>query len=196
MSAGPFDPRTGAWAVRIDRTSPRHMGVIDDQPLPGGRGFVGVAHRVPAIPPGSIPRDPGYIELEQLSPTDGKLPGYPVEVRLYPDRRLGLGLFREKPVVMTDWRVPVDEWFYVVVEVVNGAPATQRLWAFDATDRLAAEVAIELTTRRVWPHATRTAQKVGGSTAALVPLDTYADDWFISTEFEGPLRIGPRAGPR
>jgi hypothetical protein len=195
VEAGPFGPRTGVQAVRIDRTSPNHMGVIADLPLPEGRAFIGVAHRVPAFSPAAIPPDPGHLQLEQLSVTDGELPGMALEVRLYPDRRLGLGLFRDDAVTMAEWAVPEDEWFYVVVEVANGAAATQRMWVFDEADQLKAQVEVALETRQSWAHEGRTAQKVGGSTASLEPLFTYADDWYVATELLGPLRIGEDGEP-
>lgn len=189
VEAGDFEARTGAQAVRIDRTSPNHMGVIADLPLPEGRAFVGAAHRIPELVAGTIPDDPGHLQLEQLSVTDGSLPGMALEVRLFPDRRLGLGLFRDDAVVMADWAVPVDEWFYVVVEVANGSPATQRMWLFDDNDQLMSEIEVPLQTRQSWAHEGRTAQKLGGSTASLKPLFTYVDDWYVATDFQGPLRI-------
>lgn len=189
VEAGPFGSRTGAQAVRIDRTSPEHMGVVADLPLPGGTAFIGVAHRVPAIPDGAIPTKPGHIQLEQLSPTDGKLAGWPVEVRLYPDRRLGLGRFKDDEVVMSDWQVPVDQWFYVVVEVANGPAAIQRMWIYDAEDNLVDEVEASLKTQDDGAHANRTAQKVGGSTPTLAPMYTYADDWYVATTLQGARRI-------
>lgn len=189
VETGLYDPRTGERAVRLDRTSPKHMGVIADLPLPEGRAFVGIAHRVPAIPAGAIPDQPGHLQLEQLSPTDGTLPAWTVEVRLYPDRRLGLALFRGDDVVMADWPVPEDEWFYVVVELAHGPQAVQRMWLYDADDRLRSEVAIPLKTEESWPHEGRTAQKIGGSTASRAPLYTYVDDWYVAERSLGPVRI-------
>lgn len=193
--AGAFDPRTGTWNVRIQRMNPNHMGVVADVPLPDGHGFIGVAHRVPAFPEGAIPAPPGHIQLEQLSPTDGRLPGWPVEVRIYPDRRLGLALFGGDEAALTDWAAPVDEWFYVVVEVVNGVDALQRMWVYDSNDELVAKVSARLDTRQTWPHAGRTAIKIGGTTTTLSPMETFADDWYVSTRFRGPLHIGPDGEP-
>lgn len=190
VETGPFAARTGPGALRIGRQGPEHMGVIADLGLPAGHAFIGVAHRVPAIPEGAIPAD-RFIQLQQMSPTDGTLPGFTVEVRLYPDRRLGLALFRAEEAVKTDWQVPVDAWFYVVVEVASGPEATQRMWVYDPQDRLVAEVAATLGSRQSTEHPRRTAQKVGGTRPTLAPMDTYADDWFISTAFRGPTRIGP-----
>lgn len=184
---GSFGGRTGDRAVRIDRTSPEHMGVLSDQPLPGGGAFVGVAHRVPALPDGTIKASPGHIQIMQLSPTDGEIRGHAVEVRLYPDRRLGLALHRGDDVAIVDWPVPVDEWFYVVVQLVNGTEATQRMWVYDSDDRLAASTSIVLDNTQ---GGGRTAQKIGGSSPTTRPLYTYADDWYISTTFLGPARIG------
>ncbi|MGH2554406.1 MAG: hypothetical protein ACRDHO_01640 [Actinomycetota bacterium] len=194
--AGPYGSRTGDWAARIQRMTPSHQGVIANAPLADGHGFIGVAHRIPAIPPGAIPAFPGHIQLEQLSPTDGILPGWPLEVRLYPDRRLGLALFQERhEVAIVDWRVPVDEWFYVVVEIANGARAQQRMWLYGPRGSLQAKVSIRLNTRQRWPHATRTAHKIGGNTSTLVPMYTYADDWYISETFLGPVRIDEQGSP-
>jgi hypothetical protein len=195
VDAGPYRPRTGASAARIPRDASQHMGVIAVVPLRAGRAFVGVAHRIPSIPKGAIPSEPGYIQLEQLSPTDGVLHGWPVEVRLYPDRRLGLALFEARNVVLSDWRVPVDGWFYVVVKVANGSPALQRMWVYDSQDRLVDMISASLVTQVSWPHQTRAAQKIGGTTATLVPLYSYADDWYISTQLRGPLRIGRNGLP-
>ncbi|MGQ0669173.1 MAG: hypothetical protein ACT4PO_05815 [Actinomycetota bacterium] len=195
VETGPFGARTGESCARIGRVNPVHVGVIALVPLPEGHAFIGVAHRVPAIPAGAIPAEPGYLEIEDLSPTDGVLPGWPVEVRLYPDRRLGLALFRGTEVALTDWRVPLDEWFYVVVEVANGEEATQRMWVYDSQDEVVAKVSIGLDTRVDWPHADRIAHKIGGNTSTLVPMSTCADDWYISTSFRGPMRIGPDGSP-
>lgn len=169
------------------------MGVLSAVPIPDGHGFVGVGVLVPEFPPGAFPdvggRDPN-IQLMQLTPTDGVLPGVPVEVRLFEDRSLGLGLHSDQShTVMSDWDVPVDEWFYVVVEVTNGAPAPQRMWIYDSEDRLVDEVVAPLETRQEWVHQGRTAQKVGGSTTTDVPMYTYYDDWYIATENMGPIHI-------
>jgi hypothetical protein len=195
VEAGPFRPRTGDGAVRIDRSSENHMGVIADQPLPDGRAFVGIAFRIPEIPAGAIPDDPGHLQLLQLSPTDGLLPGWPVEVRLYADRTLGLARFRDGDAVHTSWRAPVDEWFYVVVEVVNGDAADQRLSVYGPDDRVAEQVVARLDTHEPGPHEHRTAQKVGGNTASLVAFDTFADDWYIAERDHGPLRIDAGGRP-
>lgn len=190
VETGPFDPRTGLQAVRIDRTSPQHMGVVTDTSLPEGNGFVGAAHRIPAIPDGAIRTD---IQLMQLSPSASGTPGRPVEVRFLPDRRLGLALHQGDDVVVTEWPAPVDQWFYIVVEVANGTRATQRMWVYGPDDQLVEEVEIVLDT--VTGGRGRTAQKVGGSTATLAPLHTYADDWYVSTTMRGPLRIGEGGAP-
>jgi hypothetical protein len=190
VEAGAFDCRTGAGCVRIQRmASGNHMGVIADLPLPDGHAFVGVAHRVPELPAGAIPDDPGYVQLEQLSPTDGALPAWPVEVRLYPDRTLGLALFQGSEVARTDWRVPIDRWFSIVVEVSNGIGAVQRMWVYDEDDALAERVALEADTELSWAHAYRTAQKVGGTVSTRLPLFTYADDWYVSSSSHGPARV-------
>ncbi len=197
LETGEFDCRTGPGCLRIGRQSHSHMGVIREVPLPGGHAFISVAHRVPEIPEGAIPSDRGYLELLQLSPTDGDpgRPGYPVEVRLFPDRRLGLALYREKDVGRTRDPIPVDEWFTTIVELTNGAPAVQRMWVYDASDRLVDYVEIELRSAQPWAHADRTAQKVGGATSTLVPMYTFEDDWYIAESFMGPLKLTETGTP-
>jgi hypothetical protein len=194
--AGPYEPRTGEWAARIPRMTPSHQGVIADVPLENGHAFIGVAHRIPAIPPGAIPSNRGHIQIEQLSPTDGMLPGWPVEVRLYPDRRLGLALFEDRQVVaMADYRIPEDEWFYVVVEVSNGTRATQRMWVYGPNGEVEATVETRLNTRGSERAGRRTAHKIGGNTSTLVPMYTYADDWYISNTNLGPVQIDKEGRP-
>ena len=198
-TSGSYEGRSGDSVLRLERMSLEHMGVVTDVPLPGGHGFVGVASRIPAFPQGAISESEeshGHIQLLQLSPTDGRLPAMPVEVRLFADRRLGIGLFKDKnETAMSDWRVPVDEWFYIVVELNNGAPAPQRLWIYDSDDRLVDKVVTSLHTQQVWSHQRRTAHKVGGSTTTLTSMYTYHDDWYIATEFKGPVRISPTGSP-
>jgi len=190
VEAGPYEPRSGEWAARIPRMTPSHQGVIANVPLENGHAFIGVAHRIPAIPPGAIPDNRGHIQIEQLSPTDGVLPGWPVEVRLYPDRRLGLALFGDREfVAMADYRIPVDEWFYVVVEVSNGTRARQRMWIYGPGGELEATVSAWLNTRGFERAGRRTAHKIGGNTSTLIPMYTYADDWYISSKNLGPIRI-------
>ncbi|MBI4259619.1 MAG: hypothetical protein HY658_03540 [Actinobacteria bacterium] len=191
VETGPWGCRTGAACVRIQRMSPEHMGVIAEVPIPGGHAFVGVAHRIPELPEGAFDPAVGYIELEQLSPTDGTIPGYPVEVRLYEDRRIGLALLRDRQAALSEWRVPVDDWFYVVVELSNGSPAPVYMWIYDDRDRLVDQVAVSLDTARPWGHADRFAHKLGGNTSTLAPVYTYVDDWYVATEFLGPLHVEP-----
>ncbi|MCA1727202.1 MAG: hypothetical protein LC722_06015 [Actinobacteria bacterium] len=197
LETGSFDCRTGPGCLRIARVSHSHMGVIREVPLPEGHAFVGLSNRIPEIPQGAIPPDPGYLELLQLSPTDGgfDLPGYPLEVRLFPDRRLGLALFRQKDVAITRDPVPVDEWFSLVVEVTNGMGATQRLWVLDAAGNVTGMAEIQLDTGQNWPHSERTAQKLGGNTSALEAFDTFHDDWWIARTYLGPVGIDPSGRP-
>jgi hypothetical protein len=75
--------------------------------------------------------------------------------------------------------------------VTNGSQAAQRMWVYDAEDNEVARVSARLDTNRAWAHGQRTADKIGGVTSTRVPMYTYADDWYISTTFHGPLRIGP-----
>lgn len=196
VEAGPFDCRTGEGCVRIQRLNQEsHMGVIALAPFPMGHAFVGSAQRVPATLQGVIPSDPGYIQLMQLSPTDGQLPAWPVEVRLFADRTLGLALFRGPEAASTTWRAPVDEWFYMVVEVSNGIGVPQRMWVYDASDQLVEKVVVRLDTSERWIHGNRSAHKIGGVVSTLQPMYTYADDWYISTESQGPLHIGADGEP-
>jgi hypothetical protein len=196
------DARTGARCLEIQRrNTEQHMGVLGIAPLPEGSAYVGAAHRVPEIPEGAIPARTGYIELTQITPSDGQLPGWPVEVRLHADRRISLAGFEvariesEPQAVVTGWRAPVDEWFYLVLRVTNGVDAEQALWVYDDDDDLVAGASLTLTTRREWGHATRVAQKVGGVTSTTVPMVTYADDWYVAEGFHGPLRVGPDGKP-
>jgi hypothetical protein len=194
--AGPYEPRTGEWAARIPRMTPSHQGVIANVPLKNGHAFIGVAHRIPAIPAGAIPSNRGHIQIEQLSPTDGELPGWPVEVRLYPDRRLGLSLFGDRRfVAMADYRIPVDEWFYLVVEISNGTRARQRMWIYGPTGEVESTVTARLNTRAFPRAGRRTAQKIGGNTSTLAPMYTYADDWYIADKNLGPVRIDKDGRP-
>lgn len=199
--SGEFSCRTGPNCLKLQRMNREiHVAVIGKAPAPGGRAFIGVAHRIPEFPPGVLPERRGYLELEQLNPTDGSIPGWAVEVRIYPDRRLGLGLSQvdvrpEDDFVLTDWRAPVDEWFYVVVGIANGAPATQRMWVYGSGDRLVERVSIDLTTRIEWVHENRAAQKIGGSASTELPFVTFVDDWYVATEFFGPLHIDANGRP-
>ncbi len=201
VESGGYDCRTGAMCVRLQRMNPdSHVGVLAVAAIPGGRAFVGVALRIPEIPVGAIPDRLGYLELEQLTPTDGSLPAWPVEVRIYPDRRLGLGVARVVPsasdaVALTTWKVPVNAWFDVVVEISNGDPAMQRMWVYGPDDRLVDRVSVLLPTRVDWVHGNRIAQKIGGRTSTDVPMLTFADDWYMATTFMGPLHIGADGAP-
>jgi hypothetical protein len=200
VESGAFGCRTGEMCIRLQRMNREmHVGILAPAPAPAGRAFIGAAHRVPEVPAEAIPERPGYLELMQMTPTDGALSGWPVEVRLYPDRRLGLALAQGRTpggtVAMTEWAAPVDEWFYVVVEISNGDPATQRMWVFGPDDRLVERVSLPLTTSVEWTHGMRTAQKVGGRTSTEVPMLTYADDWYVAEEFHGPLHIDADGTP-
>lgn len=200
--SGEFSCRTGRMCLRFQRMNREmHVAVISPAPAVGGRAFIGAAHRIGEIPDGAFERL-GYLELMQLNPTDGSesLPAWPVEVRIYEDRRLGLGLSQvdvtpESTVVMTDWKAPVDEWFYIVVEIANGDPATQRMWVYGPDDQLAERVSVSLTTRIEWVHDNRAAQKVGGSVSSELPMFTYADDWYVASTFQGPLHIDANGAP-
>lgn len=196
VEAGPCDARTGEWCIRINRMSRSHMGVVTRLPLPEGHAFVGAAHRVPAIPEGAIQNPLGFVQLEQFSVTDGEVPGWVVEVRLYEDRRIGLALFRARDAaLLTTWRAPVDEWFYLVVELSNGDDAVQRVWVYDAKDQLVEKRSVRLDTRVEWAHGRRTYQKLGGTVTTPVTFNTFADDWYVATAFLGPLHIGPDGQP-
>jgi hypothetical protein len=194
-STGDYPARTGDSSARVQRMSTDHMGILHDVPIPDGHAFVGVAVQVPDFPSGAFPEVQGHdpnIQLMQLTPTDGKLPAVPVEVRLFEDRQIGIGLWSDKRhTVVSDWTVPVDEWFYIVVEINNGDPAPQRMWIYDSNDELVDQIEASLQTRQEWAHGGRTAQKVGGSTSTDTPMYTYYDDWYIATENMGPIHISP-----
>ena len=96
---------------------------------------------------------------------------------------------------MTTWTAPVDEWFYLVVEIVNGDPATQLMWVYGPDDRLVERVSIDLVTRVEWAHGDRTAQKIGCRTSSTTPFLTFADYWYVASRLEGPLRIGEDGAP-
>ncbi len=65
----------------------------------------------------------------------------------------------------------------------------------DMNDQLVSEASAQLDTRRVWVHAYRDADKIGGVTSTLAPMYTYADDWYIAAANEGPLHIGADGRP-
>jgi hypothetical protein len=178
--------------------SDTHMGIIAPLALPNGHGFIGVGARVPAFSSSAVPGGfgPGNIQLMQISPTDGRLPAMPVEVRLFPDRSIGIGLFSDKDnTVLSDWKVPVDQWFYMVVEVNNGTNAPVRMWLYDSNDRLMDKVTAQFATRQQWRHQGRAAQKVGGSSSTTSPMFTYYDDWYVATRFMGPVHISSTGEP-
>ena len=197
VETGPVHARTGKRAARIDRAVERgHMGVLALVQLPvDAPAYWGVAHRIPEIPSSAFdPRKP-YLEISQISPTDGRTPGWPVEVRIYEDRTLGLALWRSDDVARTTYRVPVDAWFYVVVEVRNGDEAAQRMWVYDEDDELVDEVELVGDTRVEWVHERRMGQKVGGNVSTPEHLYFYADDWYIAPKDRGPLHLDASGAP-
>lgn len=192
VRAGPFDCRTGEWCVEEQRgTGGEHVGVLSVVPVREGHAFVGCAFRVPELPAAQKP----FIELMQLSPSDGTQGVNPIEVRFsIADRTLSLGAFRGPDEPWTTWQAPANEWFYVVVEMAYGENATNRLWVYDANDQQVAQLEVSLVTAggrgRDLPR-----QKIGGVTNTLSDALTYADDWYIASENLGPLHIGPNGQP-
>jgi len=188
---GSYGPRTGAGDVRIDREGileadgqRTHMGVIAEVNLPSGHAFVGSAHRVPGFAPNEVE----YIQLAQITPSDGSGVAWPVEVRMYTaTRRLGLALWLGSQVAKTTWAAPVDRWFDVVVEVARSDAATLRLWVFDDADRLVDQVSIVADT--IAGDRGKARQKVGGTISTNSPMYTYADDWYFATTNLGPHHV-------
>ena len=190
---GDFGCRTGNSCLRQDRydqTDRPHVGVIREVNLPDGQAFIGAAFRVDEIPE----TGKGPIELLQMSPTDGTRYIKPVEVRLFRSGHLGLALYQGTQVALTESTIPVGEWFYVVVEIAYGAPAPQRMWVYGPDDEFVESVEIPLATAITFGKS-RARQKVGGVTPAARPgTYTYADDWYISEEFQGPLHVTESVG--
>lgn len=188
---GAYDPRTSEGAVRINRQGdPKpdggltHMGVVIELDLPDAHGFVGAAHRVPAFASNEVE----FIALMQNTPSDGSAIAWPVEVRIYPgSRRLGLAAYGAADVALTAWSAPVDEWFYVVVEVSRGNTATQRMWVYDSNDLLVEQVSIEADT--IQGNREKARQKLGGTASTNSPMYTYGDDWYFATANLGPVRV-------
>ena len=52
-----------------------------------------------------------------------------------------------------------------------------------------------LNTRGFERAGRRTAHKIRGNTSTLVPMYTYADDWYISNKNLGPIRIDRNGRP-
>jgi hypothetical protein len=191
VRTGAFDCRTGPECLAIDRGGTTHQGALRSVPVDGGHAFVGCAFRVPAIPSAQTP----FIELMQLSPGDGSQPLNPIEVRLFTaDRTLSVGAFRGADEPHTTWRAPVDQWFDVVVEMQYGENVPTRLWVFGPDDRQTATLEVALTTSGGRGKATPR-QKIGGVTNTSGEVTTYADDWYIAEENQGPLHIGPDGSP-
>jgi hypothetical protein len=71
----------------------------------------------------------------------------------------------------------------------------QRMWLYDAGGEQKTEVSARLDTRWEFPHGQRTAHKIGGNTSTLAPMFTYADDWYISETFLGPVHIDEAGTP-
>lgn len=198
VSAVPFDAaRTGKQALRIERgNDEQHMGALTLVALPADApSYWGVAHRIPAIPTAAWNPAHPYLEIAQMSPTDGEVSGWPMEIRLYEDRTLGLALWDSGDVERTIYKVPENEWFYTVAEVANGDDATQQLWVYNAQDKLVDHLEVTADTRVDWVHERRMGQKVGGNTATLEPLTFYADDWYIGPKNLGPLHFDETGAP-
>jgi hypothetical protein len=203
-STGPFSPRTGANAARVNHVTTKgtaypgpgvpfnHMGIVGLVPFPGGHGFFGLASRVPAVTLAAILTG-GYIELCESAPSDGDVnikDPQPVGVRLYADGRLGLAVFGGKAVKRSSFRITPDQWFYTVLENAYGTTAALGLDIYDASDALVEHLTLVANT--TGGRASRARQKVGGETQlGLWPMElpTFHDDWYVSPTNEGPLHI-------
>src|SRR5437867_5625557 len=159
VQTGSFACRTGPECLQIQRDSDSHMGAIRDVPVEGGHAFVGCAFRVPTIP--SAADGAGFIQLMQITPSDGDQPTQPVEVRFHDDRTLGLALFEGHTETLSSWTAPVDQWFYVVVEMQNGVNVPNRIWVYGTDDRLVWQGEVVLTT--AIGHRTEPRDKIGGT---------------------------------
>ncbi len=188
---GSFDCRTGPNCLQAQRGGSTHMGAIRNVSVEGGHAFVGAAFRVPALPAAQKP----FIELMQLSPGDGSQPLNPIEVRIdTTTRALSLSEFQGPGTTPTAWTAPVDEWFYVVVEMSYGTDVINRMFVFGPDDQPVAKVEVALSTAGGRGSA-NPRQKIGGVTNTLGDITTYADDWYISTQNLGPIHIGADGTP-
>lgn len=187
VQTGAFGCRTGPGCLQIQRDSNSHMGAIKDVPVDNGHAFVGCAFRVPAIPPAAD--GAGFVQLMQITPSDGNQVTQPVEVRFHDDRTIGLALFTGKDETRSTWTAPVDQWFYVVVEMQNGVDVTNRIWIYGPDDTEVFHGEIALTT--AIGHRTEPRDKIGGTNDTVSPAFTYADDWYIADANLGPLHIRP-----
>jgi hypothetical protein len=191
VQTGDFDCRTGSGCLSIGRGGATHQGAIRLVPVEDGHAFVGCAFRVPALPDAQKP----FIELMQLSPGDGTQALNPIELRMYTtERTLSLGEFQGPEEAATTWRAPVDEWFFAVVEMTYGEAVPTRLWVYGPDDREVATLEVSLTTSGGRDRA-NPRQKVGGVTNTFGDVTTYADDWYIAKEQDGPLHLGVDGPP-
>jgi hypothetical protein len=191
VQTGDFDCRTGPSCLSIGRGGDTHQGALRMVPVEGGHAFVGCAFRVPELPSAEHP----FIELMQLSPGDWTQPLNPIELRMYTaDRTLSLGEFQGPEEQRTTWQAPVNQWFAAVVEMSYGEAVPTRLWVYGPDDHEVAALEVALTTSG-GRNRTDPRQKVGGVTNTLGDVTTYADDWYIAKEQDGPLHIGADGAP-
>lgn len=179
--------RTGTRALRVDRSDGgTHVGAMITVNLPDAKGYVGVAHFVPELPPGSEE----YMGLLNATPSDGTAGALPVEVRFYRDRRLGLAAGkREKAVALTTWAAPVDQWFYTVVYIERSRASHLELFVYDPGGALVEEVALDGIDTTV-PAKPAGTHKLGDSTSTGLPATTFYDDFYVAVENLGPLGVG------
>lgn len=188
----PSDSRTGRHSVRMQRLLQpgQHVHIGGDISLPGGHGFVGAAHRTAKLPVA----EGDFIQLMQVTPASKALAARVVEVRIYSDRRLGLGLFEGSTVARTTWRAPRDTWFFLVIEISHGVDAVQRLWIYEeGHDRPVERLSLRLDT--TGGPCCRIRQALGGTESTVAPAYTYVDDFYVATENLGPLRISSDGSP-
>lgn len=108
-----FGSQGVAWTERgvayLQRFRPgKHVHIGCDLPIPGNHAKVDVSMRLPAL----VPLEGGYLQLLQLTPSDGELASQVVEVRLDVRRRLTLAVFQSKDAgeVLLE-AAPIGEWF-------------------------------------------------------------------------------------
>jgi hypothetical protein len=145
-----------------------HVHIGRDVPIPGNDALVEVSMSLPELP--ALER--GYLQLLQVTPSNGVERAKVVEVRMYPDRTLAVALHgRTAPSVHTA-PVPVESWFTIDLVMRRGTAAEQRLRA-DGGEwvRLTANTTA---TKRL-PR-----QVLGGTTGTLAPFVQSVDWWRIT----------------
>jgi hypothetical protein len=171
-----------------------HFGIIVDYPLPGSRGACGFATKIPAVTLDNIPiapADPAFTELFQFSLTDGTVAAREFTLRVYRDRKLGIGVFQQNNVhLKSTWTITPDQWFYTVMEGSYGSAATLTLYIYDSAGTLVETLSGVYDTRGT---KIKTKHKLGGETnIGLWPdqYNTYHDSWYIADSNLGIVAEG------